>query len=111
MKSIQNNELNILQTYHLPSSTSYLDRGRPHGEYFVACTFRVAIHIDQHVNTITIDTIGSLSVTRVLRQVNEMLTLTLNFLTETGVIVGCKSVTEYFNVRPVMKARHALHEM
>ena len=70
-----------------------LNRSRPESEYLVSGSFSVPVHVDEDVDSVCVDAVCGLPVTRVLREVDEKLTLTFHFLTETCVVVRCERVT------------------
>ncbi|MPC09888.1 hypothetical protein E2C01_002505 [Portunus trituberculatus] len=61
----------------------HLNGGRAQGEYFIASSLSVAIHVDQDVDAVLVDAIGGLPVAGDLGEVNEMLCLPGN-LTPAG---------------------------
>ena len=57
-------------------------------------TFSVSIHVDKDMYAISMNPVGSLAITRDLGQVNEVLGLTGNLLTETRAIIRAQRVAE-----------------
>jgi len=55
----------------------YLNRGGSEGKYFIPCTLRVAIHVDQNVDPVIMNLIGCFPVTS-------------NLMTSKEEIGGCK---------------------
>ena len=46
-----------------------LDRGRPESKYLISCSFGVAIHVDQDMDAICIDSVCSHSIVGNLRRI------------------------------------------
>lgn len=88
-----------------------LNRSRSQSENFVSRAFGVAIQIDQNVDAISVNPIGSFSVARDLRQVDKVLGLASDFWAESRAVIGAQGVAEYFYGGAIMKTWHGLHEM
>ena len=78
--------------------SAYLYGSWSKGKDLIPGALGVSVHIDQDVDPVGMDTVGSLAVTGDLREVNEVLGLGSNLVTELGAIIRTQGVTE--NLQP-----------
>jgi hypothetical protein len=89
----------------------YLNGRRSECENFIPCSFSVSVHVYEDVDPVCVDLVRGPVVTRHLREIDKVVGLPCDLLSERSVVVGLEAVAKDLHPRPVVQARDGLHEV